>query len=68
MGTLHIDKSLFPIKRVSKEVNAISKRLEPLNAIEKQRGFDVLCNQNLVMRAVWYAVGITITNNKDILA
>jgi len=50
--SIDIEKSLFPIKRVSKEVNAISKRLEPLKTIDKQKEFDLLCNKNLVMRGV----------------
>ena len=48
--SIDIDKSLFPLKRVSKEVTAISKRLEPLKTIDKQREFDALCDKNLVMR------------------
>lgn len=48
--SIDIEKSLFPIKRVSKDINAISKRLEPLKTIDKQREFDALCDKNLVMR------------------
>jgi len=48
--SIDIDKSLFPIKRVSEEVIAISKRLEPLKSIDKQKEFDLLCDKNLVMR------------------
>ena len=48
--SIDIDKSLFPIKRVSKDVSAIKERLEPLNTVEKQGEFDALCSQNLVMR------------------
>jgi site-specific DNA recombinase len=47
-----IEKSLFPLKRVSKPVNEIKKRLEPLNTLEKQREFERLCEQNLVVRRV----------------
>jgi hypothetical protein len=50
--SLSIEKSLFPLKRVSKSVNEIKKRLEPLNNEDKQREFDRLCNQNLVVRRV----------------
>lgn len=50
--SIDIDKSLFPIKRVSKEVNAISNRLEPLKTVDKQKQFDALCEKNLVMRRV----------------
>ncbi|MBX4200128.1 hypothetical protein KW790_01550 [Candidatus Parcubacteria bacterium] len=45
-----IEKSLLPLKRVSKPVAQIKKRLEPLNTLEKQRQFDELCEQNPVMR------------------
>ena len=48
---IDIDKSLFPIKKVSKEANAISKRLEPLKTIDKQREFNALCDKNPVMRS-----------------
>lgn len=48
--SIDIDKSLFPIKRVSKEIKAISKRLEPLKNIDKQKSFDLLCEENPVMR------------------
>lgn len=44
--SINIEKSLFPIKRVSREVNAIKEGLEPLNTIDKQREFDALCEQN----------------------
>jgi len=50
--SIDIEKSLFPLKRVSKEVIAISKRLEPLKNIDKQREFDALCDKNLVMRCL----------------
>ena len=47
---IDIEKSLFPIKRISKEVHAIKERLEPLKTLDKQREFDALCDKNLVMR------------------
>jgi len=48
--SLSIEKSLFPLKRVSKSVNAIKNRLEPLNTLEKQKQFDALCDKNLLVR------------------
>ncbi len=48
--SIDIEKSLFPLKRISKQVNRLSKRLEPLNSIDKQKQFDALCEKNLVMR------------------
>lgn len=48
--SISIDKSLLPLKRISKSVDKIKKRLEPLNTLEKQREFDVFCENNLVMR------------------
>jgi site-specific DNA recombinase len=45
-----IEKSLFPLKRVSNPVNEIKKRLEPLNTLDKQREFERLCEQNLIVR------------------
>ena len=50
--SIDIDKSLFPIKRISKQVTAIRERLEPLKTIDKQKEFDLLCNKNLLMRRV----------------
>ena len=49
---IDIDKSLFPIKKVSKEANAISKRLEPIKTIDKQKEFDLFCDKNPVMRCM----------------
>ena len=43
--SIDIDKSLFPIKRITKDVRAINERLEPLKGLDKQREFDVLCEQ-----------------------
>ena len=43
---IDIEKSLFPIKRITRDVQAIKERLEPLNNIEKQKQFDVLCEEN----------------------
>ncbi|MEI6880986.1 MAG: recombinase family protein [Bacteroidota bacterium] len=48
--SIDIDKSLFPIKRISKEVHVIKERLEPLNNLDKQKEFDALCDKNLIMR------------------
>lgn len=47
--SIDIEKSLFPIKRIAKDVNEISKRLEPLNSVEKQKQFDALCGQSPVV-------------------
>ncbi len=63
--SIDIEKSLFPIKRVSKEVNAISKRLEPLKTIDKQREFNALCDKNLVMRCVLNEVRMYFELNPD---
>ncbi len=48
--SLDIEKSLFPLKRVSKTLTDIKKRLEPLNSVDKQRDFDHLCSQSLIVR------------------
>ena len=48
--SIDIEKSLFPIKRVSKTLSDLKGRLEPVNTLEKQREFDHSCSQNLVMR------------------
>lgn len=47
---IDIEKSLFPIKRVSKTVAKIKERLEPVKTVDKQREFDRLCSQSLIMR------------------
>ncbi len=49
---IDIEKSLFPLKRVSKTLTDIKKRLEPIKNQDKQREFDRLCNQNLVVRCL----------------
>lgn len=43
---IDIEKSLFPLKKIKNEVLAIKERLEPLNTIEKQAQFDLLCEQS----------------------
>ena len=48
--SISIEKSLLPLKRISKPVGEIKKRLEPLNTQDRQREFDTLCEQNLVVR------------------
>lgn len=47
--SIDIDKSLFPIKKIIKDLNAINERLEPLNSLEKQKQFDDLCEQSPVV-------------------
>ncbi|MFZ4500581.1 MAG: recombinase family protein [Minisyncoccia bacterium] len=41
--SIDMEKSLFPMKKVSQEVKAIKERLEPLNTLEKQRLFEQNC-------------------------
>ena len=43
---IDIEKSLFPLKKIKNEVLAIKERLEPLNDLEKQAQFDLLCEQS----------------------
>jgi hypothetical protein len=52
MLSIDIEKSLFPIKRVSKTLARIKERLEPVKNGDKQREFDRLCSQSLVMRRI----------------
>ena len=40
---IDVDKCLFPLKKVSKEVKAIHARFEPLNTVEKQKDFEQSC-------------------------
>lgn len=47
--SITIEKSLFPLKSISKELTAISDRLEPPNTVEKQKEFEDLCSQNPVV-------------------
>jgi site-specific DNA recombinase len=49
MLSISIEKSLFPLKSVSKELESIKERLEPLNTVDKQRDFEALCLQNPVV-------------------
>src|SRR4051812_39466452 len=41
-----MDKSLLPIQKVKPEVDAIKKRLEPVNGKVNQEDFDALCDKN----------------------
>lgn len=50
--SIDIDNSLFTLKRVSKTLHGIKKRLEPVKNGDKQKEFDRLCSQNLVMRRI----------------
>ena len=47
--SIDIEKSILPLRRVSKDVKAIKKRLEPLNTEEKQRDFEQSCSENPVV-------------------
>jgi site-specific DNA recombinase len=44
--SIDIEKCLFPITKVSKEVFEIKERLEPINTIEKQEQFEQLCTDS----------------------
>ncbi|HUC89087.1 MAG TPA: recombinase family protein [Candidatus Paceibacterota bacterium] len=46
---IDIEKSIFPIKRITKDIKAISERLEPLKGIEKQKQFNALCEKNPIL-------------------
>ena len=46
-----LEKSLFPMKKVTIEVKAIKKRFEPINTIEKQKEFEQTCAQSPTMSA-----------------
>ncbi len=49
--SIDIEKSILPIRRISKVVNGIKKRLEPINTQEKQAQFEQSCAENpLVLR------------------
>lgn len=47
--SINIEKSLFPMKKISTEVKVIKKRLEPLNTLEKQKEFEQECAQSTMM-------------------
>ncbi len=49
--SIDMEKSLFPMKKITVEVKAIKERLEPLNTIEKQKHFEQLCAQSTTMSA-----------------
>lgn len=50
--SVDIEKSILPLRRIVKDVNALKKRLEPLNTVEKQRDFEQSCSENPVVLAV----------------
>lgn len=46
---IDINKSLFPLQKISKDVKAIKDRLEPLNTLDKQERFEQMCLENPVV-------------------
>jgi site-specific DNA recombinase len=46
MISVDIEKCLFPITKVSKEVLGIKERLEPINTFEKQEQFEQMCTDS----------------------
>ena len=49
--SIDMEKSLFPMKKVSIEAKAIKERLEPLNTLEKQKQFEQMCSESPTMCA-----------------
>lgn len=47
--SVDIEKSILPLRRISKDVNEIKKALEPLNTQEKQAQFEQSCAENPVV-------------------
>ena len=47
--SIDIEKCLFPIKKVSKDVLAIKQQFEPINTLEKQGQFEQMCSNNPVV-------------------
>ncbi len=47
--SIDIEKSILPLRRISKDVNEIKKALEPLNTQEKQAQFEQSCAENPVV-------------------
>ncbi len=47
--SVDIEKSILPLRRISKNVNEIKKALEPLNTQEKQAQLEQSCAENLVV-------------------
>jgi hypothetical protein len=47
--SVDIEKSILPLRRISKDVNEIKKALEPLNTQEKQAQFEQSCIENPVV-------------------
>lgn len=50
--SIDIEKSILPLRRISKDVNEIKKALEPLNTQEKQAQFEQSCIENPVVLRV----------------
>ena len=50
--SIDIEKSLFPITKVSQPLKSIKKRLEPLKNVDKQEEFERLCTQSPVVLPV----------------
>lgn len=48
--SIDLEKSLFPMKKISIEVKAIKKRLEPLNPL-RQKEFEQICSESTMMCA-----------------
>ncbi len=47
--SIDMEKSLFPMKKVSKKIKEIKEGLEPLNTEEKQRQFEQKCSKSPTM-------------------
>ena len=51
-----MEKSLFPMKKISIEAKAIKERLEPLNTLEKPKQFEQMCGESPILCAQLYHV------------
>jgi len=64
--SISIEKSLFPLKSISKEVASIKERLEPLNTVEKQKEFEDLCSQSPVVLCILNKIRTFFQQNPDV--
>ncbi len=50
--SIDMEKSLFPMKKISIEAKAIKAKFEPINTLEKQKDFERKCAQSTIMSAL----------------
>ena len=64
--SVDIEKSILPLRRISKDVMKLKKRLEPLNNEDKQAQFEQSCIENPVVLRVLDDVRTSLISISDL--